>query len=225
MKRIFLIFLISLGILWGVQSASHALTIGFNDGVNPGFYVADNSLQDSNPLVGVVTFIGSIGNWAVNVTTGISKPIIGSASSPQIDFNSVNVTSSGGGNLIFGMVDSGFTGPISGGNAGPFTFNVGGTTQGTVSFLAFGNISPGDNFSGITIASLGPFGAGAFSGTTQGGFPAVSPFGIGIVATITHTGNQATSFDASLSVPEPAVLILLGSALIGVFALRRRYLN
>ena len=224
MKKGFLGVIVVLAILLGVQSTSHALTLGFNDFVSPVFYVTDNQAGvDINPLVGVITYSGPIGNWIVNVTTGLSKPVIGTAGAPQIDLNSVNVTTTLAGHLRFGMVDSGFTGPISGGSAGPFTFAVGGTTQGTVFFDAFGEDANTEGFTGSIFANLGPFISGAFSGTTQGGFNATSPFSLGIIGDITHVGAGSTSFNASLSVPEASALILLGSGLIGLVGLRRKF--
>ena len=216
--------MVVIAVLMGIKSTSHALTLGFNDFDNPSFYVADNSGSDINPLTGVVTFSGPIGAWLVNVTTGISKPIIGSEAAPQIDLNSVNVTTgAAGGHLRFGVVDSGFTGPIQGGVAGPFNFGVGGTTSGTVFFDIFGNDANAEDFGGVVFATLGPFSTFVFSGETSGSFNATAPFSLGMVADVTHTGPATTSFDANLSgkVPEPISLILLGSGLAGAGLYRR----
>ena len=204
-------------LLLGFQSTSHALTLSFYDFVNPVFFVEDGSAKDSSPLAGVVTFNGTIGDWIVNVTTGVSKPVLGSAASPEIDLNSLNVTSSSGGHLQFGMVDSGFTGPT----AGTFILAVGGTTQGSVSFSAFKDESNSETFGGSTFATSGPFSTASWNATTSGPFnAATAPFSLGLMAEITHAGKAATSFDGNLQVvPIPPTAILLGSGLLGLVGL------
>jgi len=206
-------------VLLAFQSNSHALTIGFNDFIDPIFYVTDGSSDDSNSLTGAVTFNGTIGTWTVNVTTGLSKPILGSATSPEMDLNSINVTSTSGGHLRFGVVDSGFTGPT----AGTYSFLVGGTTQGSVFFDVFTDATNSETFIGTIFASDGPFSGGAFSDTKSGSFNVVTtPFSLGIIADITQTGTGSTSFNAELQVvPLPPYLILLGSGLLGLVGLRR----
>ena len=53
--------MVGVALLFGIQSTSHALTLGFNDFVNPIFFVTDNQPGpggDINPLIGVITFAG-----------------------------------------------------------------------------------------------------------------------------------------------------------------------
>ncbi len=41
---------------------------------------------------GVATSNGILGNWVVNVTIGITYPLLGSTTQPLLDLNSVNVS-------------------------------------------------------------------------------------------------------------------------------------
>jgi hypothetical protein len=207
--------IVALAALVGIQSESYGLTIGLSDGATEVF-VTDGGAKDLNPLTGAVTYSGAIGSWIVNVTTGVSKPILGSASSPIIDLNSINVTG-GAGKLKIGIYDYDFNGPISSGNAGTFGFHVGGTTSGSVSFQLYGDDSNSkifDHFSNLPGTAFGPletFNPIAFCGTTFGSFPASDYFGLLILAEITHPSFGGTSFNATLApTPEPATLLLMG---------------
>src|SRR6185369_7584342 len=88
--------------------------------------VADGSIDDLNPLAGVVLYSGALGSWIVNVETGITKPTAGTALDPYMDLNSSN-TSTAAGSLHVLFSETGF---ISNANVSGFTTAVGGTTQG-----------------------------------------------------------------------------------------------
>src|SRR2546426_8938785 len=59
---------------------------------------------------GVVTFAGALGIFSVNVTTGVTKPTLGSAALPHMDLNTLNIAG-GAGDLTITWSDVGFTGP------------------------------------------------------------------------------------------------------------------
>ena len=58
--------------------------------------ITDGSGLDANAAVGAVTFSGRIGVWDVNVSTGITKPVIGSSTVPMMDLNSVDHSTGAG---------------------------------------------------------------------------------------------------------------------------------
>src|SRR5690349_3179629 len=97
--------------------------------------VGDGGVGDLAPQSGAVVLSSPLGtSWAVNVTTGLSKPLIGSANQPYLDLNSVNVSSVGGPAwLEIELTDTDFTEQTGAG----FLAAIGGTTNGSVSFKTY----------------------------------------------------------------------------------------
>ena len=228
-KKLMLVGMMAL-VLIGVQATSYALTIAWIDGTNRiGGFLMDNQTGDLDPRAGFITWAGTLNNnWSINLT-GTSNSIV-SPNDPQMGLVA-QFSSVGGGWLAFGVVDSGFAGPMVGNS---FDLNVWGATGGTVMrSFAFGDTLNRGIFNGTTFDNLGPL-AGAFSGTASGSFGSFSfgsttPFTLGIAGYIYHQGSATTNFNASLvdpttaPVPEPSVILLLGSGLIGMWGFRKKF--
>ena len=115
--------------------------------------ITDQLAGDMNPAVGAVTFLGPVGDFSFNVSTGFTKPILGSALSPSMDLNSVDISSAASGthNLVVEFSDTGF-GPVN----SAFHLGIGGTTTGSVLYQAF--LDPANvSFAQTTaLGSIGP---------------------------------------------------------------------
>lgn len=217
----------------GCATSIDAATISLDDpsvGATPDVTVSDQGLQDSNPMVGAVTYVGAIPNsgWILNVTTGVSKPILpaGGAGGEELDLNSVNVQAQSAGTLVLKFSDFNFAETVSG-----YSFFAGGTLNApagsTISFDAYGDAGNGLFGEATPLGSLGQFSPGAFSGTDgiSGSLP--PNHSLTIVATINLAGAGTVSFDADLastpSVPDGGLsLAMLGFAVAGVEGLRRK---
>ena len=140
---------------------------------------------------GVITYSGAIGAFAVNVTTGISKPTI---TGPQLlDLNSINVSGGAGDGYQPDRYRL-YTGSPAG-----LTGLFGGTTIGTVD-VDFLSDDANAQFGGTSFFDPPVTSTGAFSGSGTGTPTLTGPYSLTIVAAISHSGSGVTSFDAEIQV-------------------------
>jgi len=200
-------------------TANAALMLRLDDLTTAGFdvTVTDQGVGDMSTTAGVILFSGPVGSFFINVSTGVNNTTLGTALIPSMDLNSIDVTTGTGGLLQILLTDTGFTG------SGPALMAIGGVTAGKVTYSAWADASNVAFATGNPLGIVGPY-SGAFSGTTGTlGLAASSAlYSLTQQVSIVHTTAGATSFNATVVVPEPMTPALLGLGLIGVAAFARR---
>lgn len=195
--------------------------IQISDGTNT-VLVTDQGVGDLDGLAGAIVFSGTVGGFFINVTTGVTKPVLGTAEDPQLDLNSINVSGPSGGTLTISFTETDF---LSSSGSSDIFSAIGGTTAGNLQYQTFASVS-NDAFDLDMLVSdsgilTGPF---VFSSLTT--VAITGTYSLTTVATITHSGstNQNSSFNAVVELPEPflAPPLVLGTLLLSATMIGRR---
>jgi hypothetical protein len=221
----FIVFMFVL--VLGIQSADATAALKFTDNLSNTITIydtIDGAGGDSNTASGVVTWVGTLGVFDINVTTGSTYPTLGSTTSPQLDLNNLTINTLGSGTLTVEFSEIGF-GPIS---ALLAITTVGGTSDGTTSFNSYYGTTLFDTSN--TLGTLGPYVAGSpdapFGGITNSSFSPSGTYSLTSKATITHSGaGENTSFNLNVNVvPEPisSTLFLVGAGTLGFRRWRKK---
>jgi hypothetical protein len=168
---------------------------------------------------GVIEFSGTVGNFDLNFTIGLTKPTLGTAANPWMDVISLNAnTGDTGGTLTLRFEEDNFTGTPLWMQAA-----IGGTTDGSVIYNTYVN----DKLFSTSGTLVGP----AFDDVQAGYLTATAPYKLTIEAILTHSsGMQISSFDAEFKAVTPPVAVpdggtttlLLGLGFLSSLAVGRR---
>ena len=191
--------LLCAALLAAALPTSAALQLRLSDGLGAVVTVTDGDALDVNPSPGAVSYSGPVGvNWLTTISTGGSKPILGSALFPHLDLNTFEVNSVSGGTLTIELTDTGFTG------AGPGFVSTGGTTAGQVTYKVFSDNSNAAFGKASLEDVLGPFSGGVFSQNSAALVSGTAPYSLTLEITVNHVGLGRTGLDAELAVtPQP----------------------
>lgn len=176
--------------------------------------IMDGSGMDMSAMPGVIIFNGILGVWDINVSTGLTKPVIGSPSDPHMDLNSID-HSTGPGFLKITFTDTGFIA-----TPGTITAGIGGTQQnGSVRFTAYQNLS--------LLTDSGTLSGSPFTAANSAPLSGLTPYSLTEEVIINHTAAGVTSWDATLDVtlvPEgDTMFAMAGLAVVaGALTLRRK---
>lgn len=201
--------------LTALEASAAPLTLRLSDGTTS-IEVADNMTGDLNPLIGAVTFLGALGDFTVNVTTGVSYPVSGSQDSAHMQLNSIDIAGdAAAGTLTISLSHTDFltTGPIR------FLAESSGIVSPASATISYDTFLGSDNalFSLGTLLTELDFMGGMFSGGDSADVNTLAPYSLTQVVSVAFPGGfTSINLNASLQVPEPATLALFALALAGL---------
>jgi hypothetical protein len=196
--------------------------------------IADGSALDSNLQSGTIDYTGSLGNWTINVDTGV---VGGSQTSPELSltFSATSNSDSNGPLLLFFSNDN--LGPAQNGT---ISTSISGKISGAGTVSYFNNLTPSGTTASLLLTSAGPLIGdqnGDYSSSVSGvPFSSEGFYSLTEAIKITNLGVGQTAsgvfqlIDPPEGIPVPdsgTTLLLLGAALtgLGLFSRSRKFLS
>src|ERR1043165_1553588 len=106
-KSLALVALVGAFTLSAATKSEAAISLRLDDGLGNTVTITDGGLGDSNALAGAITWIGTLGTWNLNVSTGAGSAITGPMA---MDLNSINNTTAAG-TLLIDFSENNFNAP------------------------------------------------------------------------------------------------------------------
>lgn len=202
-------------------SAHAGLMLKLTDGIST-VTISDGGIGDSSATAGVITYVGSLGSAAVNVTTGSSKPATGSAAMPSLNLTDFTSVISADTSLTVWLTDTDFSGPTS----DMYLSSISKTDSSNNSYKLSTYLDSGNSAFGTATAlatNLMPSG-GVSAGIDHWTSATVNTAHYSLTMKVDMSLKKDTTaqFNSLLQVPEPNMLSLLGLALAMIAAISYR---
>ena len=223
-KKIMTIMALAIGaVILSLAPEAYAAKLRIDDGINPVITIDDNGAGDAVGVLGAISTSITTPEINIIVSTGVTKPLIGSETAPDMHLDGLLTTPFGPGAVTIEFTDTGFvsTSALTG-----FLSSIGGfaATGADITFATYYDDNNLEFEKTNLISDLGMFSDGAFSSSaSSNNVPGGSPFSLTLVASISQKAGSASSFNADLvHTPEPSTFIMLGMGVLGMIGYRKR---